>query len=802
MVSISTHRVLSPALWRHCSSSRLGLLFLVCFSLGSAMAGQRVRIENRFLAVEVAVRDGAIVSLSNKLARIELLSRVEDKRQPWLMLLDGNQFLGAFDEFSFRQTDLPDRQTLSLRWTTKAGIVVHAELALSKESNRLTLRSRAENVGERTILALNYPRLEGIGPLDENGARDRLLHATLGGALVRDPFHLFDAGARIPQGKGFLPCRYPNAFAGAPLQLMAYYTEEKGGFAVRVEDADHVDKDLNFFKAPENRSLLCEIAHFQQDARPGHSLQAGYPVVITAMTEGSWYEAAEDYRHWAIKQDWCKRGTRRQRVERGDAAAWLYDGIGAVGMWWPFDTDIREAVRLTRQAMGAPLLQFPLRWKDAPSVDAARAEGGRLGPFAFPFVALEGTPTFLDHAGDALVPRVTPVVKQWIGMCPAQPDWRKVFVEENIDLTGADPLRHHLVWNEQNLRGCEADALYFDVGPCAGLPTHCYASGHKHPPGAGAQITQAYASLIKEMQATVSQRRGRYIPIGTECVSEPFLDSLDLCYVRTAGLDPWMECLPYARSLTWLPDAQMETVPLWEFVYHEYGPLGMQGIYATDHWPVREGDDYWCWAEARTTLQGQVVVTDPLRPGVEVPAERIRFLRNMTATRTGFGRDYLAFGRMQRPPQVARSMVAIDHGLGGQGWLRQRIVRTPPAQRTESSTTQTPKGQRGTSVEDWIAEMMNLPATVASTSALRVPQVLVQAYTLDHRLGIFLINLHRVDAVRVRVPVRPSQYGLPESKYSVGVVRMSGRKEAGTVTDRLELEVELPPREFVLVEAR
>jgi Domain of unknown function (DUF6259) len=610
-------------------SSGPGLIFLVCLALVTARAGEKMRMENRFLAVEVSVRDGAIVSLSNKLARVELISRLADKHQPWLMLLDHLQFLGEFDGFALKQLNHPDREELSLRWTTKYGIVVHGELALGKESNRLTLRSRAENGGERTILALNYPRLEGIGPLEENGSKDRLLHAALGGVLVRDPFHLFDADARHPRGKGFLPCRYPNAFAGAPLQLMAYYTEAMGGFALRVEDAAGADKDLNFFKAPGNRSLLWEIAHFQGDARPGRSLEVGYPVVITAMTEGSWYEAAEGYRDWATQQVWCKRGTRRQRLDRGDAAAWLFDTIGAVGMWWPFETDIREEVELTRQAMDAPILQFLLRWTDAPSVEAARAGGGRLGPFAFPFVALEGTATFLNHAADALVPRVTPVIKQWIGMCPAQTEWRKVFVEENLDLAGVGPLRHHLVWNDQNHKGCEADALYYDVGPCAGLPTHCYAPEHEHPPGAGARITQAYVSLIKEAQAAVGRRRGHYIPLGTECASEPFLDCLDLYYVRTAGLDPWMECLPYTRSLTWLPDGRMEIVPLWEFVYHEYGPLGMQGIYAADPWTVREGDDYYCWAEARTTLQGQLVVIQPLRPGVQVPAERLRFLRNM-----------------------------------------------------------------------------------------------------------------------------------------------------------------------------
>src|SRR5262245_60862901 len=108
MVSISTHPVMGPPRRRPCFSLRLGLMFLMCFGLGSAMASERARIENRFLAVEVSRRDGAIVSLSNKLARVELLSRVDNQRQPWLLLLDGFQFLREFDQFSLEQAGHPD----------------------------------------------------------------------------------------------------------------------------------------------------------------------------------------------------------------------------------------------------------------------------------------------------------------------------------------------------------------------------------------------------------------------------------------------------------------------------------------------------------------------------------------------------------------------------------------------------------------------------------------------------------------------------------------------------------------------
>ena len=66
--------------------------------------------------------------------------------------------------------------------------------------------------------------------------------------------------------------------------------------------------------------------------------------------------------------------------------------------------------------------------------------------------------------------------------------------------------------------------------------------------------------------------------LGTECVSEPFVGCLDLAYVRNAGFNPDMETYTYVRDLTWRPDGRMEVVPLFPYVYHEHGPVAIQGI--------------------------------------------------------------------------------------------------------------------------------------------------------------------------------------------------------------------------------
>jgi hypothetical protein len=764
-------------------------------------------LENRHLRVEFSTRDGSVTRLTNKRKDIELISVAPGSRRPWAILLAPLNLVSDFTAFSISSSATADAQAVSLRWETAYRITVKAEARLASNSDELELRCRAENTGDRTILALRYPALEGIGTLSRDGKRDRLLHSTMMGALFFDPFHLFRGNAAVPAGRGLVISRYPNGFHGSSLQLMAYYVEDHGGFYLAARDGHGSDKDLNFYKATDDRSLECEFAHIQGDARPGKSLLPDYPVVVAAMTEGTWHEAAERYRSWAVRQPWCQRGMRFQRVAAGDGCRWLLEEIGAVGMWWPFRGDIRDDVLRTRRLYDAPLLHLELWWRHRPSREAAQREGDRFGPFYFPSLALKGQGTFQAHAKDAIMPPATPIAPEWIAMCPAQPGWRQVVCESAEDMAGTHALRHHQIWVDENRTGCEADCLYYDIGPCAGVPTHCYAPDHVHPPGAGREITRAYVSLFEESQRRASQARGAYVPIGTECVTEPFVGCLDLYYARNAGLSLDMETFPYVRDLTWLPDGRMEIVPLFPFVYHEYGPVAVQGIYPVSPWHLAEAEDYCTWAEARTVLWGGLIVSFPLSGGPPVSDARARLLRSLAAARRDFAREFLAYGRMQRPPAVRCKTITIDHGLGEGGWLRKiRYAQPNPELRALPSSGQpsAPGKDRakGLAVEEWAKGMLAIPATPARSRTLRTAAVLCQAYTLgDDRLGILLVNLRADSDEVVRLPVEPTSHGLPAGTYELRQVGAAGRGRVGDFAGRHEMELKLPPRVVVLVTA-
>jgi hypothetical protein len=774
----------------------------------SADAAAPIVLENDLLRAEFSAKDGSITRLTNKRRRMELISHPPDSGKPWALLLFPFALTSEFTDFHISPAKNDGRQQIvKLEWQTPYRITVKAEARLAAGSDELELRCSADNAGDRTILALRYPAIQGIGMLSKNGAADRLLHSTMMGALFFDPFHLFRGDSSDPHARGMVVSRYPNGFHGSALQLMAYYAEGRGGFSIAAKDSHASDKDLNFFKADDNSSLICEIAHIQWDARPGKSLVVDYPVVVAALQQGTWQEAAERYRTWATQQPWCQRGTLRQRVDRGDACRWLLQEIGAVGMWWPFRGDIREDVARTRRLFGAPLLHLELWWRNRPSLDAAQSEGDRFGPFYFPFLALKGKKTFDAHRGDQIFPPARPIASDWVALCPAQPAWRNVVCESAEDMAGRQPLRHHQIWVDENLAGCNADCLYYDIGPCAGVPTHCYAANHAHTPGAGRDITQAYISLFDESRRRASRVKGAYVPVGTECISEPFVGCIDLYYARNAGLSLDMETSPYVKRLTWLPDGRMEIVPLFPFVYHEYGPIAVQGIYSVYPWNAPQGEDFFTWAEARTALWGGLIVTFPLGPHAAPSDSRTRFLRSLAAARTNFARDFLAYGRMQTPPAIGCGTIDIDHGLADGGWLRKiRYAKASPDLSAIGWPSEEPirDQRRGgeLSVEQWASAMLAVPATPAHNRTLKVPAVACQAYTLpDNRLGILLISLRPDSHESVSLPINPASYGLPAGSYELRQTDAAGQRSLGVISGSGEIELKLPPRTVVLVEA-
>jgi len=127
-----------------------------------------------------------------------------------------------------------------------------------------------------------------------------------------------------------------------------------------------------------------------------------------------------------------------------------------------------------------------------------------------------------------------------------------------------------------------------------------------------------------------------------------------------------------------IPLVIAEKIPMFEFVYHEYGPVRLDGWAKISH----EIGDLFYWMAERTALWGALLELNyessplevvcgehenvsehyyPLKDHrYEVDVEKLEFIREMADARTCFAKDYLAYGTMIRPLKICSKKVELD----------------------------------------------------------------------------------------------------------------------------------------------
>jgi hypothetical protein len=233
--------------------------------------------------------------------------------------------------------------------------------------------------------------------------------------------------------------------------------------------------------------------------------------------------------------------------------------------------------------------------------------------------------------------------------------------------------------------------------------------------------------------------------------------------------------------IVWQKDRQAIKIPMFSYVFHEFGPVLMDGWAQVSH----EFGDIFYEIAARVALEGgllqlnyefappelfedmegptyQLGYTNKL---VEIESTRradpakLEFIKEIAAARTGYARDYLAYGRMVEPLRVVSELtdVSLDWSHFNSVFSR----RIESGQYTAPSVTQV----------GWQA-----------SSGVR---------------GHLFVNLlDRDQAIEVEVdPVDE-----PSLRYDVGITTSTGSSQAGTVDRGARIGVDLPPRRVVLVE--
>jgi hypothetical protein len=474
-------------------------------------------------------------------------------------------------------------------------------------------------------------------------------------------------------------------------QFLAYYNDRAGVY-VACDDTSGAIKLIK--PVHSNSGVRLGIAHVGDWPAHGER-KLEYDIVVQTFT-GSWYEAAELYRDWSLKQQWAQTPLHK----RTEVPAWLLDSPPhiIVRMQGQLDAGPGEPNRqFLPYRKIVPLLENISQKIEAPVV-AVIMSWERPGPWIYP-------DCFPPVGGDESVREFTAMMRKrgWrVGSFCNGTRWvvhhfwtdydgRKYFAEHGGAQTVCKT-HHQKVWREwwdqtwrpsyacclgvpkttqiagHFIRHLVADGLDWvqfldqNVG-CSTFP--CYADDHGHPPYPGKWMTAAMESLIQEFRqinAETAQQSGgeRKLAFSVEQPpNEYFMADFQICDARVIppGHKGW----------------ESNFIPLYHFLYHEF--VLIQGGFGSApepyHMPIRSAYNLVVGEIPGGVITGDGLLLNkdtfnwaPWEPPIGNNDDSLEALRTTTALRRGKARDFLVFGRMQRPSDV-RNIKIMEWQFGG-----------------------------------------------------------------------------------------------------------------------------------------
>ncbi len=620
-----------------------------------------MKLSNARIEIEFCDQSGAMRRLLDKKTGQAYFNN--SNQLAFRLELSENFYQESFEEFSWRQNG----DGLLLCWKINQEIDVRAAVQLLEKGCRFT--ASVENRGESVVCSLEYPLLDGLVRLAEDGS-DSLAHSYATGILCHDPFQCF---SKTGSGLRYMP--YPEGFSGATMQFFCYYAPGAGGLHFAAYDSKYHQKWLNFYRA-ENGMRVSQIFGYEDiGAAKGPSME--WPFELHLLDGNSdWYESAELYRQWALNQPWCRQG-RMQDKNPDEKAGWLLEKTGAATFGVNAKYDRSQWLTRYRQDIGTPLFHvLGPDWAKA-GQDYVDHLPGKLEEWFPADFAPENLKTIQENGDrfapfefDFLTPATVLEDKTIAGSLQKWPDSPKS--TDQYPFSMLCPLcdytkKVHAERDRRLVEESDCDSLYYDISANNILKT-CMDPSHGHPVGAGRQMTEAYREIYRETRRAAQTQKGSYVAMGTEMINEVFLDCLDYYQARAFAQ-------PCSSFEVWpchdlLVKGQAEMIPLFQYVYSGYGPLRLDG------WGklVEEGGDIIFHTIAKTYLWGglfeinaEYSPMEDLGQGENSPEEHYypftprgfrysgrmaKYLSRFAKLRVSELGRFLQYGRMKMPPKV------------------------------------------------------------------------------------------------------------------------------------------------------
>lgn len=643
-------------------------------------------------------RDGAIVDVENLLTGQHLVAGA-DGRRPWRLLPQGTTSSVrvpwsadsgfAPEEITPVRFSIDDEGAgLRLRWETDMpGVAVEVTLVFATDGS-LEMRPSVTVAHDAAPPAhLYFPLIDPI-PLAADHGDDVLVFPAHSGWLIRRPLDV-----------GVTEAPYPDGYQGCSVQMLAYYTEGIGGFYLSCHDPHVTHKQLRF------GSGAMTIRHDAWDLRRGAAFDLDYPVVLAPLSTGDWYEAADRYRAWALTAPWAGAGKNVDRVG-ASRPRWLFEDVTVATWGGSTSLDWSDRYRRLGDALGSPMHHvtawdwparrphnvgkegwFPARFHPA---NLAAWQGHHVTPYLNDIFVSVHAPDFFEVWEPNLVyPYVTfsfqlfsePVVG-WVDGEGPTPD-PKVVADIDFFVCPCTELQSELhAWRDARLVADHGvDGVFYDISSGNPHAARCLRAEHGHTPGWSRGVLQGYADSNGRSRAAMHEALGRVPAQGVETIVEHVIADIDFFAARSV-MGPLGTLEAWTLGPEEPPGHGRQLVPLFQAIYHDVGPIHEDvGLTLAQS----QGEIFY-WVAARLVLQWGGLVclrvnfpTDRLgdEDAVEIVAfdgarhlfadppstdpDRIAFLRELAAARTGFGNRHLAYGRLIRPLTLDVPSVDMDY---------------------------------------------------------------------------------------------------------------------------------------------
>jgi hypothetical protein len=526
---------------------------------------------------------GRLVSLRSKNAPdVELLATSPDQPSFAIRYFDKQRADHLLDSRNVKSisidcTGSTNKKTLTLRYAGVGGFDLDVTLSV-----RASTRDRFSrwSISVRNGAGLSIVDVQFPFVVVPRGLDGTVVLPIMRGTVRRGPtFH------QLPEdglGAWRLTDNYREHYPGNNFaQFLAWYGPH-GGVYIACNDTEGNIKVLKALqRAP---GIRLGIAHAGDWPAPGER-KLRYEVLLGSFA-GDWYDAADLYRDWSLRQHWATPLAKRR-----DIPQWLLESpvyVTVRPQSYEDDTSTRQIKEFLpyekciplldkiAQGTGAPVCAVLMGWERPGSwiypdafppvggeeslrhfIALARGRGWHVGSYGngprwvtTHSCGYDGRQYFREHHGQATVCRTEQgnlYGEDWGGWrytylcCVGHPETRRV---------ATDFVRHLIDWGMESIQFLDQDDNAVTYA--------CFSADHGHPPMVGKWMNAATAELVKSFRQAARDAHEPNVIQSVECdCNEYCLPLLQECDVR----------IDSPSTSSW--NDGTEFVPLYHYLFHE-----------------------------------------------------------------------------------------------------------------------------------------------------------------------------------------------------------------------------------------